>query len=130
MKHNQLMNLCNALQLGTPLAEAKRIYGGLLHQMWRINTDEASYAVKQLSHDIVTINTAYQHTLPLLKRKCIVSHGDLDKKNVLWDHSDAPILIDWECTRKLNPTHEIVNACLDWSGITMQFNRITPELLP
>jgi hypothetical protein len=25
--------------------------------------------------------------------------------------------------RKLNPTQEIVNACLDWSGITTNFNK-------
>ncbi|WP_317957411.1 phosphotransferase [Paenibacillus chitinolyticus] len=26
----------------------------------------------------------------------VISHGDLDPKNVLWDKID-PILIDWEC---------------------------------
>lgn len=52
MNHNQLMNLYNGLQLGTLLAEPKRIHCELLHQMWLINTEEASYAIKQLSHDI------------------------------------------------------------------------------
>ena len=41
----------------------------------------------------------------------------------LWDNNDNPILIDWECARKLNPTHEVVNASLDWSGITTSFNQ-------
>ena len=47
-----------------------------------------------------------------------MSHGDLDQKNVLWDANDVPILIDWESARRLNPLCEIVNASLDWSGIT------------
>ncbi len=249
MNHNQLTNLCNSFELGTPLNTPNRVHGGLLHMMWRIKTDEASYAVKQLSpdidltneaiiknydlteeiasrfsdlgipavsaikqsgnyltlvdgtafliypwvdvqplhhdtvseshalkiaeilakmhlinldvpeiddpvfdvhsndnllaliqktnscncpfattliklqHDIIAINTAYQNTLPLLKQQVVVSHGDLDPKNVLWDANDKPILIDWECARKLNPTHEIVNASLDWSGITTSFNQ-------
>lgn len=76
-----------------------------------------------LQQDILAINTAYQNTLPQLKQHIVVSHGDLDQKNVLWDEKGSPIVIDWECTRKLNPTYEIVNACLDWSGITTHFNR-------
>jgi thiamine kinase-like enzyme len=249
MNHNQLSTLCNTFELGTPLNVPKRVHGGLLHMMWRINTDEASYAVKQLSPDIdlnneaivknynltedvaarfahlgipaisalkqegkylvlidntgylvypwvdaqalhcdtvseihaitiaktlakmhnikmdvpeftapvfdtqtnetlleliqkanrchcpfaaqlealqdhlIAINTAFQNTLPQLKQHTIVSHGDLDQKNVLWDAKGNPILIDWECARKLNPTHEIVNAGLDWSGIASHFDK-------
>jgi Ser/Thr protein kinase RdoA (MazF antagonist) len=249
MNHDQLSTLCNTFELGTPLNTPKRVHGGLLHMMWRINTDEASYAVKQLSPDIdltneaivknynltedvaarfthlgipaisalkqdgkylvlidntgyliypwvdaqalhcdtvseihaitiaktlakmhnikmdmpefaapefdthtnetlleliqkanrchcpfaeqleslqdhlIAINIAFQNTLPQLKQHTIVSHGDLDQKNVLWDANGNPILIDWECARKLNPTHEIVNAGLDWSGITTHFDK-------
>lgn len=32
-------------------------------------------------------------------------------------------MIDRECARKLNPTYEIINAGLDWSGITSCFNK-------
>lgn len=31
--------------------------------------------------------------------------------------------MDWESARKLNPTYEIVNAGLDWRGITGEFNQ-------
>lgn len=48
----------------------------------------------------------------------MVSYADLDQKNVLWNADDKPILIDWESARKVNPTYEIVNASLDWNGIT------------
>lgn len=249
MNHNILMTLCNTFQLGTLLGSPKRVHGGLLHTMWQVNTDEASYAIKQLSshidltnediiknydlteeiasrffdvgisavsaikqankyltivdgigyliypwvdakplhkdkvseshalkiaeilahmhrinlhvpeivapefdvhsndrllelirralnykcsfattlkelqNDIIAMNTAYQNTFHLLKNQIVVSHGDLDQKNVLWDKHNNPFLIDWESARKVNPTYEIINAALDWSGITTNFHK-------
>lgn len=249
MNTAHLVNLCDVFKLGIPIGEPERIHGGLLHVMWRISTEKASYAIKQLSpnidlknkaivknynlteeiasqfsaqeipaiyalnrnknyltmfgeagfliypwvdasplhkdivseshalkiaeilakmhainlsvpeitepefdihsnanlieliqkanyhqcpfatsliklqNDIIEINTVFQNTVSLLKTQIVVSHGDLDQKNVLWDKNNSPILIDWECARKLNPTQEIVNACLDWSGITTNFNK-------
>ena len=249
MNDKYLIDLCNKFELGIPLSSPRRVYGGLLHVMWRVNTIDSSYAIKQLSPDIdlanediiknynltetinfsfsehgipavcaleqegkyltlingtgflvypwvdaeplhkdmvsefhalkiaeiiakmhlinldvpeittpgfdihsndnlielfnkarnyhcpfvakllenqnviTKTNTIYQDTIPLLKEQIVVSHGDLDQKNVLWDKNNNPILIDWECARKLNPTHEIVNAGLDWSGITSSFNK-------
>lgn len=73
--------------------------------------------------EIIVINEAYQTSIPTLKERAVVSHGDLDQKNVLWV-KESPILIDWESARKLNPTYEIINASLDWSGITKDtFNK-------
>ncbi|HFC9170714.1 TPA: aminoglycoside phosphotransferase family protein, partial [Legionella pneumophila] len=67
---------------------------------------------------IIELNDIYQKAIPILQSSSVVSHGDLDQKNVLWDKNDTPFLIDWESARKLNPTYEIVNCALDWSGIT------------
>ena len=243
------MHLCNTFDLSTPLREPKKVHGGLLHKMWRINNDKCSYAIKQLSpdidltnkaitknynlteeiasrfsgleipaisaikqagrylriidntgfliypwvdaqplpsdkvseyhalkiaeilarmhginldiptiaepafdvhtneslaalvqkantyhcsfvgaltelqHDINTINLAYQDSMHHLKNQIVVGHGDLDQKNVLWDGKDNPILIDWECARKLNPTHELVDAAFNWSGVASVFNK-------
>jgi thiamine kinase-like enzyme len=72
---------------------------------------------------ILIANDWYKNAIPILKNNLVVSHGDLDQKNVLWDENDIPFLIDWESARKLNPTYEIVNASLDWSGITTEFNK-------
>lgn len=249
MHITHLISLCDEFKLGAPIGEPERIHGGLLHLMWCISTEKATYAIKQLSpnidltneaivnnynlteeiasrfsaqgipliyalkhnrnyltmlgstgfliypwtdaaplhedmvseshalkiseilakmhainlsvpeitepefdihsnaylmeliqkakhhqcsfvtslinlqNDIIEINTAYQNTVSLLKTQLVISHGDLDPKNVLWNSNSTPVLIDWECARKLNPTHEIVNACLDWSGITTNFNK-------
>ncbi len=51
-----------------------------------------------------------------LNKELVICHGDLDQKNILWDDLDRPVIIDWECAGKLNPTYEIVQAALDWSG--------------
>jgi len=56
-----------------------------------------------------------------LNRRLVVSHGDLDHKNVLWDAAGNPSLIDWESARRLNPTYELVLEALDWSGISSRF---------
>lgn len=250
MNENQLNVICKKFRLGKSIKAPKRVYGGLLHVMWRLDTTEASYAIKQLSkeidltdattlgnynltekvasqfalkgvpsigaiehsgNDYVTVveergflvypwveakslgrdeisqkhslhiseilarmhkinlqipeiqapefdihtqeslqkcveqatisqcpfakqlkhqekellqaNDAYQKAIAVLEKVVVVSHGDLDQKNVLWDKKGSPFLIDWECVRKLNPTYEIVNASLDWSGITTNFNK-------
>jgi thiamine kinase-like enzyme len=240
-------NLCSRLDIGRPSGELSRVYGGFNHQMWRLETDRGSYAVKQLSpytdlgnadtvnhynvteavaeafagHGISAIfahkwqsnylqviqdvgylvypwcnatalgkseiseqhaiaiahvlarmhraninvpalkadnfdihpeekiiflveragdchahnATALKAQLPtllgivdshksavqILQKHMVISHGDLDQKNVLWSTAYSPVLIDWEAARKLNPTCEIVNEALDWSGITSQF---------
>jgi Ser/Thr protein kinase RdoA (MazF antagonist) len=51
-----------------------------------------------------------------LKRKLVVSHRDLDQKNVVWIDCHTPILLDWESAGLVNPTLEIIGAALSWSG--------------
>ncbi len=243
MNHNHLKFLCVHFNLGLPKQEPTRVYGGLLHIMWRLDTDKASFAIKQLSSHInlsdtriiknyelsesiaarfieqgipaicaisktgqylfiiegtgflvypwldakalqehavseehalkiavilakmhclnldepqitqpefylhtnekimslihktkilslkkyqdtiLAANQAYQNALKGLKNNLVVSHGDLDQKNVLWDSSNNPILIDWEAACKINPTYDIVNTAFYWSGITSNFNK-------
>jgi thiamine kinase-like enzyme len=249
MRTVHLNLLCEHFNLGSKINSVARIYGGLLHVMWRVDTNNGSYAVKQLSEDInltdkavvnnydltekvalrfaeqsipaicaliksenflfvidntgylvypwvdakslgrdevsighaleitrllakmhlmdlqiegmleaefdihdndkiialadlakqqnllfgsslrdnlatlLEINKNYHSAISTLKKHTVISHGDLDQKNVLWNLEGNPILIDWESARKLNPTYEIVNAALDWSGITTQFDK-------
>ena len=66
---------------------------------------------------LLSVNDSYRLIIPLLKEYTVVTHGDLDQLNVLWDKSLQPFLIDWESARKMNPTREIIRTSLDWSGI-------------
>jgi len=68
---------------------------------------------RQRLEEIVAL---HNEAIVQLNERLVVSHGDLDQKNVLWDDLDRPVLIDWECAGKLNPTYEMVQAALDWSG--------------
>ncbi len=72
--------------------------------------------------NILAANEAYQNAIPILKTGIIVSHGDLDQKNVLWDNSNNPIIIDWESACKINPTYDLINTAFYWSGITSNFD--------
>lgn len=67
---------------------------------------------------LLAINESYLGSIEILKKHTVIGHGDLDQKNVLWTENKEPLFIDWESARKLNPTYEIVNAALDWSGVT------------
>lgn len=44
----------------------------------------------------------------------VMSHRDLDPKNVLWN-GDNPILIDWESAGYTNPMHDLVETAIYWS---------------
>ena len=44
----------------------------------------------------------------------VISHRDLDPKNVMW-HLDKPILIDWESAGSINPMQDLVETALYWS---------------
>ncbi len=66
---------------------------------------------------------AHREAIPILEEKLVISHGDVDHKNVLWDTGGGPLLIDWESARRLNATYEILMEALDWSGITVTFRQ-------
>jgi len=59
-------------------------------------TDRAIQAAKQLASDR------------------IISHRDLDPKNVLWTRG-APYLIDWESAGYINPAHELMDTAIYWA---------------
>ncbi|MBS0286702.1 MAG: phosphotransferase [Proteobacteria bacterium] len=73
-------------------------------------------------NNLLNINENYLNAIAMLNGNIVISHGDLDQKNVMWTAENKPLLIDWESARKLNPTYEIINAALDWSGITTKFD--------
>jgi aminoglycoside phosphotransferase (APT) family kinase protein len=47
----------------------------------------------------------------------ILSHRDVDPKNVLIDAARAIVLLDWDSAAPTDPQHELVTAALDWSGV-------------
>ncbi len=95
----------------------------LIHQAVNQNAPFAKLLQENIAL-LLDCNKSYRQAIKSLTSTFVVSHGDLDPKNVLWDVHDEPILIDWESARLLNPTYEIVNAAFDWGGITTEFNQM------
>jgi len=50
----------------------------------------------------------------LLASDTVISHRDLDSKNVMWNQDD-PIIIDWESARYTNPMKELTETAIYWS---------------
>ena len=51
-----------------------------------------------------------------LDSNLVVSHRDLDQKNVMWDSQGEPCLIDWESAGLISPNVELFEVALYWSG--------------
>lgn len=93
----------------------------LVHRALECNVRDATLLNEQLPVFLRMVD-AQKKQMRILNRRLVISHGDADHKNVLWDTAGDPILIDWESARRINPTYEIVVEALDWSGITSTFH--------
>lgn len=49
-----------------------------------------------------------------LSDNAVISHNDLDPKNVLWNDM-SPTLIDWECAGYVNQMQDLVETALYWA---------------
>ncbi len=72
--------------------------------------------VRELLPEILLWKSLSEKAKQLLPDRWVISHGDLDQKNVLWFDNHTPWLIDWECAGYVQPAIEAVGAALDWSG--------------
>lgn len=54
------------------------------------------------------------HASRLLAKDAVITHSDLDPKNVLWN-KDNPIFIDWESAGFVNPMNDLFSTATDWS---------------
>ncbi|GCE13151.1 phosphotransferase [Tengunoibacter tsumagoiensis] len=97
----------------------------LLEQRWasiidNLETKDTIWAreVQQAYPEILEWIALFNRSVPALTSMQVISHRDLDQKNVLWQDAQTPWLIDWEAAGYINPTFEIVDAALNWSGVT------------
>jgi len=60
----------------------------------------------------------YKKAKEQLNQNLIISHRDMDPKNVIWRDPISPVLIDWEGAGLINPTEEVINVALEWAGMT------------
>ena len=79
--------------------------------------------------DIIAWNKAVCEAKEALSSNMVISHRDLDPKNVMWNNGQ-PLIIDWEAAGYVNPYQELLAVVNYWAddgcGINKEyFNAIT-----
>lgn len=121
------IHLANITTLNLPIPEIHFVS----EERWHSLVDEAlnnkvlwaAEADKNLPNWIAWTNL-YKKAKKRLNQNLIISHRDMDPKNVIWRDSISPVLIDWEGAGLINPTEEVINVALEWAGMTeIQFRK-------
>lgn len=82
------------------------------------NVNYSIYTSLEKHIDIIAeLNKLYLDSLSYLKTDLVVSHSDLDQKNVLWEKEVFPMLIDWDTATYINRSYDLISTALLWSGI-------------
>lgn len=61
------------------------------------------------------LNKKSNEAIKFANKNLIISHTDLDRKNVIWQNY-KPFIIDWEASGYTNPTIELIQVAWYWSG--------------
>ena len=61
------------------------------------------------------LNKKSNEAIKYANENLIISHTDLDRKNVIWQEY-KPFIIDWEASGYINPTIELIQVAWYWSG--------------
>lgn len=67
-----------------------------------------------LKDKLIELNKAAFQASSTLSSSKVISHRDLDSKNILWD-SNGPIIIDWESAGYIHPMLDLVETVVYWS---------------
>lgn len=105
--HNELQRDSTAEELRTDW-QGYALQGEAMGLPWaaplKANLDNLSCYGKQ-------VNAA----MAVLGGNRVISHRDLDPKNVMWSSEGEPIIIDWEAAGWVNPAQELMEVALYWS---------------
>lgn len=74
--------------------------------------------IKELKENVellYELNKNSVEALEYAKNNLVISHTDLDRKNVMWQDEKA-FIIDWEASGYINPTIELIQVAWYWSG--------------
>ncbi len=64
--------------------------------------------------DVKSWNQAAYNAGEILSKTMVISHRDLDPKNVMWD-GNTPLIIDWEAAGYVNPYQELLEVINYWA---------------
>ena len=89
----------------------------LTYQAFDLNLPWA-YPVRAAMPKLIEWTHAYEAVEKVCLQHLVVSHTDLDPKNVIWQDAHTPYLIDWEAAGWIHPTVELANVALGWSDLS------------
>lgn len=79
------------------------------------NNEELYRLIAENRELLYEVQTRGNLALKKLPRQTAICHNDMDSKNVLWNGADCRI-IDLECLSFSNPSMELYETALSWSG--------------
>ncbi|WP_274434144.1 phosphotransferase [Alicyclobacillus sp. ALC3] len=89
---------------------------------WQSHIEQAEQTIScwGFSHNtllrgVLSWSRLYEGATEALGGRLIISHRDLDCKNVIWAADNTPFLIDWESAGYIHPTVELVEGAINWS---------------
>ena len=71
-------------------------------------------AYKNALEDVIRFNREACAAQKVLQKKQVISHRDLDPKNVMWQGT-VPFVIDWEAAGYVNPYQELLEVINYWT---------------
>lgn len=90
--------------------------------LWKSHIEKARLSIscwgfpwETLLNDIAHWTQLYKDASAKLSQQYVISHRDLDSKNVIWTNAKTPYLIDWESAGYVNPMVELIEVALNWS---------------
>lgn len=100
----------------------KPAWSGFLQSHWQQLIQSAQSKVLWINEienrmsDLLIWNDCAHCVQSILDESFVVSHRDLDAKNVIWQNHHL-VLIDWEYAGYIHPDLELFIVAMNWSGI-------------
>lgn len=100
----------------TPEEDAATMFPWDKYQELLQGTENEAWAIRYQGalSDIKTWNLAACDAQEELAETLVISHRDLDPKNVMWN-GNAPLIIDWEAAGYVNPYQEFLEVANYWA---------------
>lgn len=74
-----------------------------------------SKLLKESCDLLYELNRKANEAMLYANHELVISHRDLDRKNVIWKESE-PFMIDWEASGYINPTIELIATAWYWAS--------------
>ena len=98
-----------------PETEVRRVFAWeALAEAWRMQ-EESDYVsrLEDFLPELLALDANVVHALEISSSHKVISHRDLDPKNVMWQEN-KPYIIDWEAAGYVNPFQELVEVINYW----------------